>query len=115
VSWAQDKARRGRKMAPQEMSTEGELGPVQYCKKRRSKLKGGGRRPEGLPLKGKYMPESLPPQKGGHEIEVSPQGSSSKGERRGGRNAQRQGRRKLDAPSRADRTEGRLTTCDPAY
>ena len=44
---------------------------------------------------------------------MSPQGSSSKGERRGGRNAQRQGRRKLGAPSRADRTEGTLMTCDP--
>ena len=75
-------------------------------------LKEVGHRPKALPRNGRSMPEALPPHKDKHEIDVLPQGSPSKRRTQGrpGREAPRQGRRKLDAASREDRIEGRLAT-----
>ena len=71
------------------MPTEGERGSARLLQ---HALQEGGRKPKALPPKGKHMPEALLPR----DVE-----------RRGGREAIRQDWRKLDAPSRADRTEGR--------
>ena len=108
MTWAQDKAERGREMSPQGMPTEDKLRPVQLLRK--ASLKSGEHRPKALPRKGRHMPEAPLPHKDKHEIEVLPQGSPNKGGRRGGREAPWQGRGTLDAPSRADGIEGRLAT-----
>lgn len=71
------------------------------------------RRPRNCRRKGVRKPEALP-RKCDRKVEALPQWSPNKGKRRHEHNALRPGWRKLDAPSRVDRTEGRLVTWDPA-
>jgi len=60
---------------------------------------------DALPPKGWRKREVLPRQ-GEREVDMPPQGSPNEGYRRGGREALRQSRRKLEGPPRVDQTPG---------